>query len=134
MDEDQPPPAFLTLQEVLDIHQDQIERYGGESGILNRGHLDAALAQPQATWGGRSLYGDLFEMAAAYLFHLVQNHAFVDGNKRVGTIAAIVFLSLNGFDLDAHPDELERVVLSVARGEMVRDEVAHFLRQNCVRS
>lgn len=75
---------FLTTDEVLEIHQDQLERYGGEAGLLNRDQLESAVAQPQVTFEGHFLYGDVYEMAAVYLFHFVQNHAFVDGNKRVG--------------------------------------------------
>lgn len=71
-------------------------------------------------------------MAAVYLYHLAQNHPLADGNKRVATVAAIVFLAMNGFDLDADDDELERLVLSVARGEIRKEEIADFLRRNCV--
>lgn len=132
MDEDAPAPMFLTLQEVLEIHQDQIARYGGSGGVLNQGNLESAVAQPQATFDGCFLHGDLFEMAAVYLYHLAQNHAFVDGNKRVAAVAAIVFLALNGHDLDADDDELENLVLAVACGETRKEEIADFLRRNCV--
>src|SRR6266702_1459663 len=92
-------PTFLTTDQVLEIHSDQIARYGGMAGVRDLGLLQSALAQPQATFGGQLLHADLFEMAAAYLFHLVQNHPFVDGNKRVGAVAAIVFLLTNGQDI-----------------------------------
>src|SRR6266702_4481030 len=92
-------PTFLTLDEVLEIHEDQLARYGGMDGILTVHLLESALAQPQATFVGKYLLADLFEMSAAYLFHLVQNHPFVDGNKRVGAVAAIVFLLTNGQDI-----------------------------------
>lgn len=84
-------PVFLTLDEALDIHRDQIQRYGGSSGIRDLGLLQSALAQPQAAFAGQFLHADLIEMAAAYLFHITQNHPFVDGNKRTGTAAALVF-------------------------------------------
>lgn len=80
-------PEYLTTEDVLEIHADQIERYGGSGGIRDRGLLEAAVAMPQASFDGQLLHGDLFEMAAAYLYHLVQNHPFVDGNKRAGTAA-----------------------------------------------
>ncbi|REJ89378.1 MAG: type II toxin-antitoxin system death-on-curing family toxin [Planctomycetota bacterium] len=127
-------PIFLTMEEVLEIHQDQITRYGGSDGILNRGSLESALAQPQATDGSQFLHGDVYEMAAVYLHHLARNHAFADGNKRVATVSAIVFLALNGYDLEADDDELEQIVLSVARGESDRAAVAEFFRRNCVAS
>lgn len=121
-------PSFLTLDEVLEIHRDQIDRYGGSSGIRDLGLLQSALAQPAATFGGQLLHGDLFEMAAAYLFHLVQNHPFVDGNKRVGTVAAIVFLAMNDHEVDAPEDALESLVLSVATSRADKDTIAEFLR------
>lgn len=130
MDADVCPPIFLTIDEVRRIHRDQIERYGGSERVLDHAALESALAQPQAMFGGRYLHGDLFEMAAAYLFHIAQNHPFADGNKRVATVTAIVFLALNGRELDADEDELERVVMSVARGESSPPEVATFLRAN----
>lgn len=131
MDEDIPTPIFLTTDEVLEIHRDQISRYGGSFGVLNQGHLESSIAQPQATFGGRFLHAGPFEMAAVYLYHLVRNHAFVDGNKRVAAVAAIVFLALNGYNLEADDEELEQLVLSAARGEMDKDEIAAFLRRNC---
>src|SRR5580692_5072745 len=101
------PPTFLTLGEVLEIHRDQIGRYGGAAGIRDLGLLQSALSQPRATFGGEFLHGDLAEMAAAYLFHLVCDHSFVDGNKRVGLVSAIVFLRLNKKNLDVTEDKLE---------------------------
>ena len=89
-------PRFLTLVEVVTILQDQITRYGGEYGIRDMGLLSSAIAVPQATFAGERLHTDLFEMAAAYAFHICQNHPFLDGNKRVGLAAALVFLDLNG--------------------------------------
>jgi death-on-curing protein len=88
-------PAFLSLDEVIEIHRDMIERYGGSTGIRDMGLLQSAVAMPQASFGSEFLHADLFEMAAAYLFRIVQNHPFIDGNKRVGTATAMVFLELN---------------------------------------
>src|SRR5437660_10161305 len=110
-------PTFLSLDEVLEIHCDQLARYGGAEGIRDLGLLQSALAQPAATFGGQFLHADLFEMAAAYLFHVVQNHAFVDGNKRVGTVAALVFLDLNAVDVAAPEDDLEALVVSAAQSQ-----------------
>jgi death-on-curing protein len=121
------PPTFLTLQEVLEIHRDQIARYGGSPGIRDLGLLQSALAQPAATLGGQFLHADLIEMAAAYLFHIVQNHPFVDGNKRVGTVAAIVFLAMNDVELDVPGNELQSLVLHVASGEANKAAIVAFL-------
>jgi death-on-curing protein len=123
-------PVFLTLDEVLEIHQDQLTRYGGRGGVRDLGLLQSALAQPPAAFGGRYLHVDLLEMAAAYLFHITQNHPFIDGNKRVGVVAAVVFLRLNDQNIDATNDELEALVLSVAKGQADKAAIAQFFRDH----
>lgn len=120
-------PTFLSLTEVLEIHENQLALYGGRPGILSLSLLESALAQPQSTFGGY-LLPDLFEMAAAYLFHLVQNHPFLDGNKRVGAVAAIVFLILNEESIDLSNEELEELVLETAKGQLKREQIAAMLR------
>ena len=85
---------------------------------------------PAAGFRGQYLHTDLFEMAAAYLFHITQNHPFVDGNKRTGAVAAIVFLALNDIDLNADEDEFEKMVLQVAEGKTGKETIATFLRNN----
>lgn len=121
-------PHFLSLAEVLEIHQDQIARYGGDPGIRDMGLLKSALGMPSATFCGEFLHTDIFEMAAAYLYHLVKNHPFIDGNKRVGAVAAIVFLALNGHEFDAPEEDFADMVLAVARGELDKAEVAVAIR------
>ena len=123
-------PVFLTLDDVLALHSDQILRYGGSSGIRDRGLLSSALGTPSATFGGAFLHQSLFEMAGAYLFHIAQNHPFVDGNKRTGAMAAFVFLRLNRVTLSASDREFERIVRMVAEGKMGKAAVAEFLRKN----
>jgi death-on-curing protein len=122
-------PNFLSLAEILEIHRDQINRYGGDPGIRDLGLLQSALAMPAAGFGGRFVHGDLYEMAAAYLFHIVQNHPFVDGNKRTGVVAALVFLALNGVTIEAVENVFEKVVWAVARGEADKATVAEFFRE-----
>src|SRR5205823_11737562 len=107
---------FLGLEEILEIHRDQIERYGGSPGVREMALLESAAAMPEASWGGQYLHADVFEMAAAYLFHIVQNHAFIDGNKRTGAVASVVFLSMNGLTLDVDERAFERLVRAVASG------------------
>jgi len=123
-------PVFLDLAEIVLIHQDQIRRYGGAEGILDMGLLQSALAMPPSGAGGEYFHGDIYAMAAAYLFHIVRNHPFVDGNKRVGAVAAFVFLALNGIDLDAPEDAYEELVMGVASSRVTKDEVAAFLRRH----
>lgn len=89
-------PDFLSLEDAILIHQDQIERYGGSPGIRDLDLLKSALAMPRAGAFGQYFHAALFEMAAAYLFHIVMDHPFIDGNKRVGAVAAFVFLKRTG--------------------------------------
>ncbi len=125
-------PAFLALDEIIAIHQDQIARYGGSEGVHDWGLLQSAVAMPAASFGGQFLHADQCEMAAAYLFHLVQNHPFIDGNKRAGAVAAYVFLALSHRRLTADNDVYSDLVLSVARGETPKSAAADFFRANTV--
>lgn len=120
----------LALDEVLALHADQIERYGGRLGIRDVHLLRSALAAPSATFGGAFLHGSLAEMAAAYLFHLVRNHPFLGGNTRVGLMATLVFLGLNGLRLRADPRALGDLVLGVAESRISKAEVAVFLERH----
>jgi death-on-curing protein len=123
-------PVFLGLAHVIEIHRDQIARYGGSLGVRDQGLLESAIAMPQSGMGGEYFHRDVFEMAAAYLFHIVKNHPFVDGNKRVGAMTAFVFLRMNGLEMAAGDPAFERLVLSVAEGRADKATVAKFLRQN----
>ena len=125
--------VFLSQDEVLALLADQIERYGGSLGIRDTGLLNSALAMPRATFGGPWLHGSLHEMAAAYLYHLVQGHAFIDGNKRVGLMAMLAFLGLNLLRLNATEDELIELVLGVAPGRVSKAEVAVFVKRHAHR-
>jgi death on curing protein len=125
-----PEPTFLTIDEIAAIHVDQIDRYGGSHGLRDANGLESAIAQPAATFSGKYLHPDLFSMAAAYLYHLVQNHPFVDGNKRVGTVTALVFLELNDIRIDADPDELADFVIEVAKGKVSKEKIAAYLRKS----
>lgn len=120
------PTDFLGIDDVLAIHRDQIERYGGEMGVRDVGLLESAVAMPSASFGGQALHSDIFKMAAAYMFHIVQNHPFLDGNKRTGAVAAIVFLALNDVELEDDENGLEAITLAVAQGKASKDEVAGF--------
>lgn len=123
-------PRFLSVEDVIEIHVDQIERYGGSLGVREVELLRSALGMPEAGFGDRYLHTDLFEMAAAYLFHIVQNHPFIDGNKRTGTMAAFVFLKLNGLTLDADESIFEPLVLKAAQGQIDKLAIAEFLRKH----
>ena len=117
--------------EVLKMHWDQIEHYGGKKGIRSLELLQSALATPKATFGSQFLNKDLFEMAAAYLFHVVKNHPFIDGNKRTGAVSALVFLALNGVNINADENSFEEMVRGVAEGKIDKASISDFFREHC---
>ena len=123
-------PVFLTLAESIEIHEYQIKHFGGTNGLRSLDLLKSAVGMPASTFNGKYLHPTIPDMAAAYLFHIVENHPFVDGNKRVGTMSALVFLELNGFDFDASDKELTGVVLQVAGGRMSKDGLSQFFWQH----
>jgi death-on-curing protein len=125
-------PLFLTPDQVLRLHRSLIDAYGGADGTRDMGLLLSALAQPAASFGGQPLHADLFEMAAAYLFHIVNNHPFIDGNKRTGSASAIVFLELNGIEIDADEEGLVDITVAVASGKAQKPEVAAFFRDRAL--
>ena len=120
---------FLELTDILTLHANQVELYGGEHGVRDLGLLESAVAQPQASFGGEFLHKDPFEMAAAYLFHIVQNHPFIDGNKRAGVVAALAFLDLNGIEVEAPKGSLYDLGMAVATGQIGKPEIAEFFRR-----
>ena len=123
-------PLFLELDEILEIHQDQIERHGGSSGIRDMGLLKSAAAMPAAGFGEQYLHADIYEMAAAYLFHIVQGHPFVDGNKRTGAMSAFVFLKMNNIQLTASEKSYEAMVLAAAKGAATKATISDFFRKH----
>ena len=125
---------FVEVIEAIALQQDQIDRYGGDAGIRDRGLLESAMAMPRASFAGEYVHQDLIEMAGAYLFHLVKNHAFVDGNKRVALAVMVYFLDFNGYRLDAGHGEVEQLVLDVASGAITKDQAAVALRRWIVSS
>lgn len=123
-------PHFLSVEDVLDIHANQIERYGGSLGMRDSELLQSAVGMPEAGFGDQYLHTDLFEMAAAYLYYIVQNHPFIDGNKRTGAMAAFVFLKLNGFTLEAAESIFEEIVLKAAQGQVEKPAITEFFRKH----
>lgn len=121
-------PVFLTVDEVLELHEYQISHFGGDPGILNPGLLESAVAQAAQQFDGRFLHPDMQAMAAAYLFHIVRNHPFADGNKRTGLHAAVTFLMMNGFETDIPVDDGEWLVTGVATGRVSKEQVIDRMR------
>jgi death-on-curing protein len=117
------------MGEMLLILQDQIRRYGGEYGVRDIELLSSAIAMPQTTYAGQYLHADLFEQAAAYVFHICQNHPFIDGNKRVALAAALVYLDLNGVDLKDPEGKLYRLMMNVANGKAKKKDIARAFKE-----
>ena len=115
---------------MLDLHEEQIELYGGSAGVRDQGALESAVQMPASGFGESYFHEDLAAMAGAYLFHIVKNHPFVDGNKRTGLHATLVFLDVNGYLLDAPDEDVEAMVLAVASGTASKEEAAQFLRDH----
>jgi death-on-curing protein len=118
---------FLNLEDVLEIHTDQINRYGGKSGLRDQNLLLSAIAQPHSTYDGQYLHKTLHDKAAAYLFHICQNHPFIDGNKRVAIVSALMFLAMNALPIDYDETALEKLTFSVAQGKTKKEKIAAFL-------
>ncbi|HDZ62313.1 MAG TPA: type II toxin-antitoxin system death-on-curing family toxin [Nitrospirae bacterium] len=121
--------SFLTLAEVIEIHADQITRYGGSDGVRDINLLSSAVAMPFASFSGSFLHADIFEMAAAYAFHICRNHPFVDGNKRTALASALVFLELNGISILDPAGKLYHAMISIASGKLDKSELAKIFRK-----
>jgi death-on-curing protein len=118
----------LTVANVLEVHAEAISRFGGSVGIREIALLESAVAAPQASFGGESVYTDLTEVAAAYLFFICRNHPFVDGNKRAALGACIVFLRLNGIEPQPDSQSWEALTLEVDASRLDRDQTTQRLR------
>jgi death-on-curing protein len=124
-------PLFLSLDEILEIHDQQIQLYGGSHNIRDVNGLESAVAMPQAAFGGEFLHPSIPAMAATYLFHICQNHPFIDGNKRTAANAAITFLLMNNWEPRFDEDQLVVMVLSVAEGKTLKPELIQTFVSYC---
>jgi len=124
---------YFSFAEVVELHRRVIEASGGSHGLRDLGALESAVAQPRMSFGGEDLYPGLVEKAAALCFSLVQNHPFLDGNKRVGHAAMETFLVLNGFELVATVDQQEEVMLALAAGELGRPDLVRWISEHLAR-
>lgn len=121
--------TYVSFEFVLGLHDQLVEEYGGAKGILNEGLLRSALEMPKARFNGQNLHRTIYDKTAAYLFHLIQNHPFIDGNKRTASMTALVFFSSNfkgGFGFDNQ--EYQDLILKVAQGAVSKKEIAKFFR------
>ncbi|MEI8015933.1 MAG: type II toxin-antitoxin system death-on-curing family toxin [Nitrospira sp.] len=119
--------TFLSVDDVLLLHADTITADGGLHGVRDHGLLDAAVAMPRQQFGGAFFHEDLAAMAAAYLFHIAQNHPFVDGNKRAAVMSALAFLLANGVEFSLAPQELEAMTRQVAGGELSKETLTKWM-------
>jgi death-on-curing protein len=124
---------FLSIDEVLALHAQQIRLFGGAAGVRDLGLLESAVGSAAATFDGAFLNETLFDMAAAYLYGICRNHPFVDGNKRTATATALVFLELNGVWIEADEDEFYELVIGVAEGAVDKAALASFFERHTVR-
>jgi len=121
-------PVFLSVEEVLGLHDDQLRLFGGSSGLRDRMALESAVAVPASTFDGAYLHQDLFHMAAAYAFHIAENQPFVDGNKRTGLNAALVFLDLNGWVVTDPQMRLYDAMLALSARQLDKNGLASLFR------
>lgn len=123
---------YLSLEQTLEAHQQVVAQSGGSDGVRDLGMVESAVAQPAMAFGGHELYPSLEEKAAALGFSLVNNHPFVDGNKRIGHAAMATFLRLNGYRILSTVDEQEILILRLAAGEASREELVEWLRSHVI--
>jgi len=121
---------YLTVSEVIELYRQVMEASGGTVGILSIESLESAVGQPRATFDGNELYPTVIEKTAALGFSLIMNHAFVDGNKRIGHYAMETFLVVNGHEFDASLDEQESIILQLASGKLSRDAFTDWIREH----
>ena len=124
-------PKFIAKEDVLSIHNKRINLYGGSYGIRDEGLLDSAIYQPQASFGGEFLHPTIVEQAAAYLFHITNNHAFIDGNKRTAFDVMVTFLNLNDYELNMTPEEAYQLTMQVADNKVSKEQLIEILR-DCI--
>lgn len=125
---------YITLDVVIAIHDDMIERYGGSHGIRDLGLIQSALARPQASFGGEDLYPTVLDKAAALFHSLIFNHAFMDGNKRTSMTTTARFLYINGYDLEADDKGFVAFPLRVENKHLSLEEIAKWLKEHVRKS
>jgi death-on-curing protein len=119
---------FFTVEQVIEIHDAFLEDHGGLPGIRDKGLLISAVEMPRASMFGEYLHKTIYDKAAAYLFHIVQNHPFNDGNKRTGALTTILFLEENGIKVAFSDQDYEEFVVNIAQGQKNKEEIAYFLK------
>lgn len=124
--------SFLTLEDVLELHDMQIESYGGARGIRSQDILEFAIMTPQASFGGEYVHKGIFELAAAYAFHIAENQPFVDGNKRTALASALVFLDWHQIEINDSGDELYSAMIAIAQKKLDKMGLAKLFQKLAV--
>jgi len=122
---------YLTVIDVMFLHDMFLEKFGGLPGVRDFGLLSSAVEIPKSQMFGEDLYPNIYDKASAYLFHVVSNHPFNDGNKRTGFGATLLFLKLNSARISFKGNAFENLVVEVAQGKVTKREIAHFLEKGC---
>jgi len=122
--------VFIPKKVILFSHDQLIQRYGGSTGIRDMKLLESALEQPKATFGGTYLHDTIFKMAAAYGYHLCNNHPFIDGNKRISLVAMDIFLQQNGYEIVATEKETYKVIMRLSTGNLSKEQLTSWLLEN----
>jgi death-on-curing protein len=125
----EPGYRFLSLEDVLELHEMQLEHYGGATGIRDQGLLESAVMMPQASFGGQYVHQGIYEMAAAYAFHIAENQPFVDGNKRTALAEALVFLDWHQVEIEDPGEELYDAMISLAKKKLDKAGLAEFFER-----
>lgn len=123
---------YLTVEEVIAIHEYAIREFGGSAGIASIARLESAVAMPRQTMFGEDLYPDLFSKAAILIYALIKDHPFVDGNKRTGLFALFEFLERNGYTIAASDDDLYQFAIDIATSRLGKEQIAAWLREHVV--
>ncbi len=125
---------FLTIDDVLKIHEQQLLHFGGASGIRDRSGLEAAVQQPQASWASEYLYESIFDMASVYAYHIAEAQAFVDGNKRTALHVALLFLAVNGYEIQVDDPRLYDAMIAIAKKELTKEDLSNLFRELIIES
>lgn len=125
---------FIALELVLELHDAMIHLYDGSFGVRDQRLLESALFQPQVMFGGSFIHQDIYTMAAVYLFHLIKNHSFIDGNKRTAVATTLMFLRLNNCSVNLGHQQLYQLAIDIAESKLSKEAIADFLRKNVLES
>lgn len=124
------PIKYLSLEEVIMLHQMSLKEFGGSDGIRDIGLLESAITQIQQSFDKEDLYPTLWDKAGALVYSLCNNHPFIDGNKRAAALCMLVFLDNNGYEVVVKQGQIYKMMMEVAKGLMLREKLSSWIRKN----